>query len=436
MKIKQFLIYTLSLLFTAHTFFISNTLTVCANINEVSIVVNGESLNLDVPAQIIDGRTMVPMRAIFEKLGAKVDWDAENKEVYAYKPGVLIQMQIGSTTVYRNTVEQAIDVPAQIINDRTLVPVRVVSEYMGAIVTWDDETQTVYITPTDNIQYINWSDDYYYYGEVVNGKATGYGVLYSKIDDSMRQIGKYIDYKIVVGTDYFDNGSIFAGNYEDGEMSYGTYYFTNGEYYVGEIANNNMTGQGTYYFPDNSYTEGQRKNGELNGYATTYNAYYNILFSGNYIDGKKEGTFKLYDITNNTTTFYEYKNGELYDERAEKLAELDLAYQELDEWYREEMDELYEYIKYGDPFSTDWAKSIYGQFGINTGSSPAYDNLDSYAAANAMRQNAALKSKADAAILEYNQTYIKNRKQLIEDTYKQRKQYLDSIKNTLDLKYQ
>ena len=124
------------------------------------------------------------------------------------------------------------------------------------------------------------------------------------------------------------------------------------------------------------------------------------------------------------------------EEKNKAYQDLNKEYEDLDEWYREEMEALYEYITDGDPFSTDWAKSIYAQYGVSTGSSPTASGLDSYAAANAMRQNAALKSKADAAILEYNQTYIENRRQIIEDTYKQRKQALDSAKNTLDLKYQ
>ena len=113
-----------------------------------------------------------------------------------------------------------------------------------------------------------------------------------------------------------------------------------------------------------------------------------------------------------------------------KINDLDQEYKELNEWYNTEMEELYEYINNGDPFSTDWAKSIYQSYGVGTGNS-SVSGLDSFAAANAARQEAALKAKADEAILSYNQTYINQQKQLIEDTYAQKRKILDRQRETL-----
>ena len=105
-------------------------------------------------------------------------------------------------------------------------------------------------------------------------------------------------------------------------------------------------------------------------------------------------------------------------------------YEALDAWYESELEELYDYITNGNPFKTDWAKSIYQSYGVGSGSS-SVSGLDSYAAANAARQQAALKAKADEAILSYNQTYINQQKQLIEDTYAQKRKILDRQRETL-----
>lgn len=122
----------------------------------------------------------------------------------------------------------------------------------------------------------------------------------------------------------------------------------------------------------------------------------------------------------------------MINEYYRQVDELENDYEELYAWYEEQNSELLDYISNGDPFSTDWAKSIYDSYGVSNGNSPADGNLDSFAAANAMRQQAALKAKADSAILEYNKKYIADQRQLIEDTYNTKKKYLDSIKESLE----
>lgn len=310
MKFKQLLIYTSALLFTTYTFFTSNTSTAFANTNEVSIVVNGENLDLDVPAQIINGRTMVPMRKIFEELGMVVEWFDETQTVMAAKQGVVVEFPIGSTTVSRNTVEQTIDVPAQLVDSRTLVPVRFVSEFAGAEVVWDGNTKTVFINSTDNIKQLNWNDTYEYWGEVENGEASGYGALYNKKDGSLRQIGKYIDSKIVTGTDFYDNGENFHGNYEDGHWAYGIYCYACGDSYIGEFENGKKHGTGSYYFANGDYHDGQWIEGVFTGYGSYYYSAEQVLYTGNFTNGKKNGYFVIDDLYLGTTTYASYIDGE------------------------------------------------------------------------------------------------------------------------------
>jgi len=115
-------------------------------IGKAEIVTNGVAKALDVPAQIIDSRTMVPLRAIFEALGATVEWDDATKTVTSTKDGTTVKLTIGVPAINVNGTDKALDVAAQIVESRTLVPVRAVAEAYGCAVAWDDATKTVTIT--------------------------------------------------------------------------------------------------------------------------------------------------------------------------------------------------------------------------------------------------------------------------------------------------
>ncbi|MBQ3110729.1 MAG: leucine-rich repeat protein [Clostridia bacterium] len=95
---------------------------------------------------IKNDRTMVPMRAIFESLGADVSWDDSTKTAIGVKDGVEVKITIGENVLYKNGEAIELDAPAEITNDRTMVPVRAISEAFGCTVEWDNETKTVEIT--------------------------------------------------------------------------------------------------------------------------------------------------------------------------------------------------------------------------------------------------------------------------------------------------
>lgn len=114
----------------------------------IKIIVNGEALNIpadDTQPFIENERTLVPMRAIFEALGAHVNWDGETRTIVSYDPisDVSITMQIDSATMFVGETPVELDVPAKIVNDRTVVPVRAIAEGMNSVVGWDGETRTV-----------------------------------------------------------------------------------------------------------------------------------------------------------------------------------------------------------------------------------------------------------------------------------------------------
>ena len=116
----------------------------------ITVKVNGAVLESDVPAQLVNDRTMLPMRAVFEALGATVTWIEEDQLVLAVRENTLITMQIGSQNMSISKDGQdsqlVLDAVPFVTNDRTMVPVRAVAEALSAKVDWAEETNTVVIT--------------------------------------------------------------------------------------------------------------------------------------------------------------------------------------------------------------------------------------------------------------------------------------------------
>ena len=132
--------------------FCTDVLCVGAENGDIKVLLNGTQLSFDVPPQIIDGRTMVPVRKIFEAQGASVDWIEEKNLVIAGYKTDIISLRIGEKSflvtdaVNNKTRIVELDVPAQIIDGRTLVPARAISEALGNKVDWDDVNRIVLIT--------------------------------------------------------------------------------------------------------------------------------------------------------------------------------------------------------------------------------------------------------------------------------------------------
>ncbi|MEN6326092.1 MAG: copper amine oxidase N-terminal domain-containing protein [Syntrophomonas sp.] len=107
-----------------------------------SLVIDNQTVTFDVPPIIDNGRTLVPLRAIFEKIGATVTWDDATNTASAVKGDIKVVVTIGSASPTINGVVKAIEVPAKIVNGRTLAPMRFVCEAFGGTVTWDANTRT------------------------------------------------------------------------------------------------------------------------------------------------------------------------------------------------------------------------------------------------------------------------------------------------------
>lgn len=103
----------------------------------VQVIVNGSVLQTDQPAVIRSGRTMVPFKAIFSALGASVTWNEQEQKVTGVRDMTVIELFIGKKVANVNGIPVQMDVPVQIVNGRTMVPLSFVSSNLGAQVHWD-----------------------------------------------------------------------------------------------------------------------------------------------------------------------------------------------------------------------------------------------------------------------------------------------------------
>lgn len=144
---------------------------------DITVTLDGNSISFDVQPQIIDGRTLVPLRKMFEEIGALVKWDGDTQTVTARKSSKTITLTINSNemTIDKGKTDEdgnaiteivTLDVPAQIIDERTFVPARVISEAFGFDVDWDSENSIVSVKSNseeddawkENTKVINLSD--------------------------------------------------------------------------------------------------------------------------------------------------------------------------------------------------------------------------------------------------------------------------------------
>lgn len=116
--------------------------------SKIQVVYNGERISFAEYGQnplIQNGRTLVPLRSIFEAMGATVVWDNATQTVTSSRGGTTVKLTIGKNTMYKNGTAVTLDVPATLISGRTMVPVRAVAEAFNAKVGWVSSAQIVTI---------------------------------------------------------------------------------------------------------------------------------------------------------------------------------------------------------------------------------------------------------------------------------------------------
>lgn len=113
---------------------------------QIVVTVNGQPVQFNaMPPQMVNGRVLVPLRGVFEQMGAYVHWTAATQTVDAQRGDTTVDLQIGNNTAEVNHRQVHMDVAPEIMSDTTLVPLRFISEALGADVDWDSARMTVAI---------------------------------------------------------------------------------------------------------------------------------------------------------------------------------------------------------------------------------------------------------------------------------------------------
>jgi len=113
------------------------------------VIIDGQAVTFDVAPVIDNGRVLVPLRAIFEQMGAKVSWDDATKTATAAKGEVTVIVKLGSTSPTINGAVKTIDVPAKLVEGgRILAPLRFVCEAFGGVVSWNQDTYVASVDTT------------------------------------------------------------------------------------------------------------------------------------------------------------------------------------------------------------------------------------------------------------------------------------------------
>ncbi len=171
----------------------SNDVIVCLQINNPIMEVNGTETEIDTgrgtTPVILNGRTLVPIRAIIEAFGGEVDWDASTQSVLLRMEDDAIQLTIDSSSAKLNGKLATLDVAPTVINDRTMLPIRFVAEGFNLGVAWDAGTQTVSIIRDT----FNKNE----YSALLNVLPDYSGEPYAKINNN---IPYFKDYEIINGS--------------------------------------------------------------------------------------------------------------------------------------------------------------------------------------------------------------------------------------------
>lgn len=187
------------------------------NTNEISVYVEDRKVVFDQPPIIQNGRTLVPVRLTCEALGINVEWTQQIQEVRLTKGNKEFAMRIGQSRYYTNKNGEGIydyfDVPPQIINGRTLLPIRAVAEFFGYDVTWNGATSSVVIggesdwehnqeniTPPDT----SWNEPDVSWGE----PEINFEDYIGKWETYSTRLGKYVDAIIRIVDVDLRNGTV------------------------------------------------------------------------------------------------------------------------------------------------------------------------------------------------------------------------------------
>lgn len=258
------------------------SLTVCASAASEKISVyldgfngaDGEKISFDVPPQTINNRTMVPIRAIFEAMGATVTWDDNTQTAVCTKDGTTVKMTVNNTTEYINDVAHEMDVTPVVIDGRTLAPARYVAEAFGYHVAWDEMTQSVLISKNEK----------YSISDVVDGSRAHPYKLGSTISF------KFFSYDDESGVCTFTLKSFLSPDEVKEKYSKNLYFAEDNWYVSGHIKLDEFSGEGScgkfdVFYNAEGVTSKMKKMGDYSWYSSLSPLSYGFeLYSGGETD--------------------------------------------------------------------------------------------------------------------------------------------------------
>ncbi len=131
------------------------------NTQKIRVYLNGDEVKFTSQAPtVVDRRTLIPLRGIFEKMGYSIAWEPNTKTSTISNPLQTITIRSGHKTMQADNRSITLDVPAQIINGSLMIPLRAVAECTGAVVTWDANTKSIYVNSSRKNQVAISMDDY------------------------------------------------------------------------------------------------------------------------------------------------------------------------------------------------------------------------------------------------------------------------------------
>lgn len=113
---------------------------------DIKVQLDGTDVKFDVAPRIINNRTMVPLRAISEAIGATVLWNGDDRSILLNRGDMVAMLQIDNEKLFKNDETISLDSPPVIVSDRTLVPVRAICETFGFDVEWNADERIVVLT--------------------------------------------------------------------------------------------------------------------------------------------------------------------------------------------------------------------------------------------------------------------------------------------------
>lgn len=123
---------------------------------EISVEISDKRIKFDQEPIAYNNRTMVPMRKIFEELGAEVSWDGDTSTAIGVRGGRTVEITVGQKKMYVNGECIDLDTAPIALSGRVLVPARAVAEGLGCTVDWDGKNNIVIITPKKS-EWSSWS---------------------------------------------------------------------------------------------------------------------------------------------------------------------------------------------------------------------------------------------------------------------------------------